>query len=65
MTKFNSSNMARVGPHRYRRPRRRPLVGPTGSPYLDYTLLVDTKTAPWFRRNKQTNVVKNTPFSKF
>ena len=65
MTKLNTSNIARVGPHRYRRPRRRPLVGPTGSPYLDYTLVIDTKSAHWFRRNKSLNPLKKVAFRKY
>lgn len=51
-----------VGSHRYRK-RRRPLVGPTGSPFLDETLLSQTKSCKWFRSN-QPNIQEKAPFSK-
>ncbi len=36
---------------RYRRQRRRPLVGPTGVPSLDSTLAQKIKSYHWSRRN--------------
>ncbi|XP_015113085.1 eukaryotic translation initiation factor 4E transporter isoform X2 [Diachasma alloeum] len=50
-----------TGPHRYRR-RRRPLVGPTGSPFLDSTLLLQTKSCKWFRTKKAANSNKKVTF---
>lgn len=49
----------------YRRPRKRPLVGPTGSPLLDETLVIQTKSFRWFRRNKSVNVTKRVTFRKY
>ncbi|XP_063987949.1 eukaryotic translation initiation factor 4E transporter-like isoform X8 [Diachasmimorpha longicaudata] len=50
-----------TGPHRYRR-RRRPLVGPTGSPFLDSTILLQTKACKWFRPKKALNSNKKVTF---
>ncbi|XP_061933532.1 eukaryotic translation initiation factor 4E transporter isoform X3 [Apis cerana] len=46
----------------YRRPRKRPLVGPTGSPLLDATLAVQTRAFRWFRKNKSVNITKRVTF---
>lgn len=49
----------------YRRPRKRPLVGPTGSPILDATLLIQTRAFGWFRKNKSVNPIKRVTFRKY
>nr|XP_033329376.1 nuclear factor of activated T-cells 5-like isoform X2 [Megalopta genalis] len=46
----------------YRRSRKRPLVGPTGSPFLDATLVTQTRACRWFRKNKSVSVVKRGTF---
>ncbi|XP_023289580.1 eukaryotic translation initiation factor 4E transporter isoform X3 [Orussus abietinus] len=47
----NARDRARSVPYRYRRHKRRPLVGPTGSPFLD-DLVLQTKSCRWFSRSK-------------
>ena len=49
----------------YRRPRKRLLVGPTGSPLLDATLAVQTRAFRWFRKNKSVNITKRVTFRKY
>ncbi|XP_048263916.1 eukaryotic translation initiation factor 4E transporter isoform X2 [Bombus terrestris] len=46
----------------YRRPRKRPLVGPTGSPLLDVTLAMQTRPFRWSRKNKSANITKRVTF---
>ncbi|KAL0129049.1 hypothetical protein PUN28_004031 [Cardiocondyla obscurior] len=50
-----------VGSNWYRRPRKRPLVGPTGSPFLD-VLVMQTRACRWFRKNKTVNSIKQVIF---
>ncbi|XP_029662383.1 eukaryotic translation initiation factor 4E transporter-like isoform X1 [Formica exsecta] len=50
-----------VGSNWYRRPRKRPLVGPTGSPFLDI-LVMQTRACHWFRKNKSVNPLKRVTF---
>ncbi|CAL1673080.1 unnamed protein product [Lasius platythorax] len=50
-----------VGSNWYRRPRKRPLVGPTGSPFLDI-LVMQTRACRWFRKNKSVNPLKQVTF---
>lgn len=54
-----------VGSNWYRRTRKRPLVGPTGSPFLDATLVVQTRACRWFRKNKSVNPLKRVTFRKY
>lgn len=53
-----------VGSNWYRRPRKRPLVGPTGSPFLDI-LVMQTRACRWFRKNKSVNPLKQVTFRKY
>ncbi|KAL6257943.1 hypothetical protein P5V15_011541 [Pogonomyrmex californicus] len=50
-----------IGSNWYRRPRKRPLVGPTGSPFLDI-LVMQTRACRWFRKNKSVNPLKRVTF---
>lgn len=53
-----------IGSNWYRRPRKRPLVGPTGSPFLD-VLVMQTRACRWFRKNKSVNPLKRVTFRKY
>ena len=53
-----------IGSNWYRRPRKRPLVGPTGSPFLDI-LVMQTRSCRWFRKNKSVNPLKRVTFRKY
>lgn len=53
-----------IGSNWYRRPRKRPLVGPTGSPFLDI-LVMQTRACRWFRKNKSVNPLKRVTFRKY
>ncbi|XP_076224796.1 uncharacterized protein LOC116426797 isoform X3 [Nomia melanderi] len=46
----------------YRRSWKRPLVGPTGSPFLDATLLTQTRSCRWSRKNKSVSFIKRGTF---
>ena len=60
--KLETTAMTVAGPYRYRRPRKRPLVGPTGSPWLDSTLVLQTKSCRWFRQKSSDNSTKRVSF---
>lgn len=53
-----------AGSYRHRRPRRRPLVGPTGSCLLD-SIVVQNQGVRWARRNRSTSTVKRVTFREF
>jgi len=53
-----------IGSNWHRRSRKRPLVGPTGSPFLD-TLVMQTRSCRWFRKNKSVNPLKRVTFRKY
>lgn len=63
-TNHNNNNYNRK-PNWYRRSRKRPLVGPTGRPYLDSILIVPNKACKWSRKKKSDNILKGVLFRKF
>lgn len=58
----NAENKSK--PRRVRK-RKHSLVGPTGSPYLDETLLFYTRNIKWFPSKKPRNSTKKVTFSKY